>query len=131
QCRDAAVAVSLVRAAIPEHDRSAAVLAGRNRSLERVVLHRVVFDLAGESPLRGVARCSFVDRPALHYPVELEAEIVVEMAGGVLLNYELERPNATRGCRSVHSAALGFASPREISLCAVLAQRAATPRCAR
>src|SRR5215471_11209731 len=50
----AAAILRLVRAAVPQHHRSAAVLPLGNRALEAVVLHRVIFDLHGESLHRRV-----------------------------------------------------------------------------
>ena len=81
-----------VRAAIPEHDRAAAVLALRDRSLEGVVVDRVILDLHRE-PLDGriVAR-ALGHGPALHHAVELEAEVEVEMTRRVLLDDEDELP---------------------------------------
>ena len=78
--------VRLVGPAVPQHDGAAAVLAGGDRPLERVVLDRVILDLHGEAPLRRIERRPLRHRPALHHAVELEAEIVVEMTRGVLLD---------------------------------------------
>src|SRR5204863_9253777 len=82
----------LVRAAIPEHDRAAAVLAAWDHAFEGVVLDRMILDFDGEAACGGIEARSLGDGPAPHDAGELEPEIVMEMAGGVLLNDEAQRP---------------------------------------
>src|SRR5262249_44524390 len=71
----------------PEHC-PAAVLTLRNRSLETAVLYGVILDLHGETLVRRIEARAFGHRPALERAVELEPEVVVEMARRVLLHHE-------------------------------------------
>src|SRR5262249_34791520 len=83
------VILRLPRAAIPDHHGAAAVLALGDRAFERVVLGRVVLHLHGEPLLaRNEARAAR-DGPALHHAVELEPQVVMQPARGVLLDDEL------------------------------------------
>src|SRR5262249_26031485 len=77
-------------AAVPEEDGAAAVLALRDDPLEVAVVDGVVLDVDGEALLAGVEARPLGHRPALQDPVELEAEVVVEAAGVVLLDDEGE-----------------------------------------
>src|SRR6185437_3166703 len=71
------VADRLPPAAVPQHDRAAAILAGRNHALELAVLDGMVLDMDGEALGVGIEARAFRHRPALEHAVELEAEIVV------------------------------------------------------
>jgi hypothetical protein len=80
------VAIGKPAPAVPDHDGAAAVLALRDGAFEFVVLDGVVLDVDGKPLLpRHQARAAG-DRPALHHAVELQPEVVVQPAGGVLLN---------------------------------------------
>ena len=101
----ARIALGLPAAAVPEHDRAAAVLPLRDRALEAAVIERVVLDMDGKPLLAGDEARTLGDRPALEHAVELEAEIVMEAARGVLLDDEAvagagaRRPRGSAVCR--------------------------------
>ena len=69
-------------------DRAAAVLALRDRALERGVAEGVVLDLHRQPLDRRIERRPLGDRPALEHAVGLEPEIVVQVRGVVLLDDE-------------------------------------------
>ena len=75
---------------VPHHHRATAVLALRNDALKAAVLHRVVFDLYGETAVFGVEAGAFRHSPALEHAVPAQTEVVVQVAGGVLLDDEGE-----------------------------------------
>ena len=79
---------------VPDHDRAAAVLALGDDALKAAVLDWVVFDLHGEAAVFGVEAGAFGDRPALEHAVPAEAEVVVQVAGCVLLDDEGELRSA-------------------------------------
>ena len=54
----------------------------------------MVFGLHREPLLLRVVRRAFGHGPALQDAIKLEAEVVVEAFGGVLLNAETDRPRA-------------------------------------
>src|SRR5450631_3461142 len=105
------------RSAIPQQHRSAAVLLRRNDALERSVLDGVIFDVHRQTLVGRVEAGALGHRPAQQYPVELEAKIVVEMAGGVLLNDERQRL-----LRALLGAAARLRGDPEIALFAVTFQ---------
>src|SRR5262249_31406646 len=76
-------------AAVPDQHRAAAVFALGNGPLERVVLDRMILHLDREPLLAGNEARPASDRPALHDAVELEPQIVVQAARGMLLDDEL------------------------------------------
>ena len=80
--------LGLPRAAVPEHDGAAAVLALGDDAFEAAVLERVVLDLHREALVRRVEARPLGHGPALQDAVELQAEVVVQAAGGVLLDDE-------------------------------------------
>src|SRR5215471_21620125 len=82
------IAYGLPGPAVPHHHRAAAVLALRNGALEAAVFERMILYLHGQALVSGVEARPLGYRPALERAVELEAEIVVELAGCVLLNHE-------------------------------------------
>src|ERR1700722_15417799 len=89
----AALAIILVRialripaAAIPDHDGTAAILTLRDRAFERIVLDRMVLDMDRQALFAGDQARPAGHRPALHHPIELEPKIIVQPAGGVLLD---------------------------------------------
>ena len=75
-------------AAVPQHDRAAAVLALGDRAFEVAVVERVVLDLDRQPLVGGVERRALGHRPGLEHAVVLEAEIVVQAGGGMLLDDE-------------------------------------------
>ena len=114
------IALGLPGAAIPDHHGAAAVLALRDRALERVVFDRVILHLDGEPLLAGNEARPAGHRPALHHPVELEAEIVVQASRRVFLNDEL-----IAGPARLDAARLGRHG--EIALGAIGLQRHVSP----
>ena len=75
-------------ALVPDHDSAAAVLAFGDDALEAAVFHGVVFDLDGEAAVAGVVAGTLGDGPGFEDAVPAEAEVVVEVRGGVLLDDE-------------------------------------------
>ena len=123
--------VGFVGAAVPEHDRPAAVFTGGNRSLERVVLDGVILDFHREPSLRRVERRALRDGPALHHAVELEAKVVMELTRGVLLDHEPQRSTAGARRRPSHITRR-LRRSREVALRLILAERPARlPRACR
>src|SRR5437773_5734283 len=88
--------VGRIGPAIPEHYGAATVLTFGDRALEGVVIDRVILDLHRKSFYRRVEARAFWHRPTLHDPVELEAEIEVEMTRGVLLDHETQSAGERR-----------------------------------
>src|SRR6187455_43183 len=78
------------RARVPEHDDTRAVSLG-NHTLERSVLEWMILDVHRQTLGLWIERRAFWHRPREQHPVVLEAEVVVEMAGQVLLDAEEER----------------------------------------
>ena len=81
----------LVGAPVPDLDRAGPVLPGRDLALEVAVVERVILDVHRQVPLAERERDALRHRPAQEHPVPLEAEVVVEAAGGVALDDEAER----------------------------------------
>ena len=77
-------------ALVPDHDGAAAVLALGDDALEAAVLHGVVFDLHGEALVGDDVAGALGDGPGFEHAVPAEAEVVVQMRGGVLLDDEGE-----------------------------------------
>src|SRR3546814_2174559 len=73
-------------AAVPQHHRAAAVLALRNGALEVAVRQRMVLDVHREALLAGDEARPLGHRPALQYAVHLQAQVVVQAPGRVLLD---------------------------------------------
>src|SRR5207244_5962056 len=106
------------RAAIPQEHGAAAVLALRNHALEVTVLHRVVFGLHRQALVAGVEARALRHRPRQQHAVQLEAEVVMQRGGPVLLDDERK---AGRVLRSDLAARLG--SLAEIALRVILLER--------
>ena len=81
-------------APVPHENRSATVLARGDDALEAAVLERVVLGLHGEAFVGGIEARPLGDGPAHEHATDLEAEVVVEAAGGVLLDHERRAPTA-------------------------------------
>ena len=79
--------------AVPDDDGAGPVVVGWDHSLEVGVLERVIFHVHGEALLLGADRRALRDGPALQHPVHLEAQIVVEAPGRVLLDDEQPPPH--------------------------------------
>jgi len=82
------IAVGKPAPTVPDHDGAPAIFALGDGAFEFVVLDGVILDMDGEPLLaRDQARAAG-DRPALHHAVELQPEVVVQPAGGMLLDDE-------------------------------------------
>ena len=73
-------------AAVPHHDRAAAILALRNGALEGVVFDRMIFDLDGKALLARHQTGTTRHRPAFHDAIEFEAQVVMQPCGRMLLD---------------------------------------------
>ncbi|MNV22051.1 hypothetical protein D3C71_1130080 [compost metagenome] len=82
------VAFRLPVAAIPEHHRTTAILALGNGAFEITIVERVILDLDGQPLVAGIEGWSSGHRPGFEYPIELEAKIVMQPSGVVLLDHE-------------------------------------------
>jgi len=78
----------LLRAAIPDLDRTGPVLAGRDRPFEVRVLERVILDVYGKMTLAAAKRNSFRHCPARQGAVSLEPKVVVKPSRRVALDDE-------------------------------------------
>ena len=85
------VTLRLPDAAIPDDDIARPVVAFRDMALEIGIVQRVVLDVHGQAAHVRVQRRAFGDRPALQRTAQLQAEIVMQVAGVVFLNAELQR----------------------------------------
>src|SRR5690349_19745452 len=92
--REPSLAESLVRiahrgpgATVPQQHRSASVLALGYGPFEIAVLDLMVLDFDRESLVGWIAAGPLGHRPALEHAVQLEAEVVVEVRRGVLLDH--------------------------------------------
>jgi len=75
---------------IPQHDGAAAVLALGDGPLERVVLDGVILHLHRQPLDRRIEAGTLGYGPALHDSVELQPQVVVQVAGRVLLDHKSE-----------------------------------------
>src|SRR5262249_53977905 len=91
-------------AAIPDDHGAAAILALGDVALEIEVLHRMVLGLDREPLAVGDETRTVRHRPALEHAVELEAKVVMEPPGRVLLHHELAAEACLRRRRRLRSA---------------------------
>ncbi len=75
------------RALVPQHDDAGAVALG-DHALERAVLDRMILDVHREPLGLRIERRPLRHRPRQQHAVVLEAEVVVQVAGEVLLHAE-------------------------------------------
>ena len=75
-------------ATIPDHHRTAAILALRNGPFERVVSNRVIFDLDGQPFFSRHEARPARHRPAFHHAVEFETQIVMQARRSMFLNHK-------------------------------------------
>jgi hypothetical protein len=73
-------------ALVPHHHRAGAIFALRDHALEVAIFQRMVLDMDREPLLVGDEARPFRHGPALEDAVQLQAEIVVHPARGVLLD---------------------------------------------
>jgi len=71
------LAVCKEYAAVPDHDRSAAILALGNRSFKVDIGNRVVLDMHGKALVTFCKWNAFGDRPRLQDTIHFQAEVVV------------------------------------------------------
>ena len=94
------VAVGRPAAAIPDDDAAGAVLALGDAALELGVVERVVLDVHGEALVVGRQARAPGDGPALQHAIELEAQIVMQPARGVLVHDEQIARSCAAACRA-------------------------------
>lgn len=101
--------LQFVSAVVPDGDRPAAVLSGRDRPLERSVVHRVVLGLDRQvvAPVR--VRHAARHRPADQHTVVFEAEVPVQCGRVVLLDDERRHLAMRRLAEGVRGDRLGCA----------------------
>ena len=75
-------------AAIPQHDRAAAILTLRNRPFEVAIIQGMIFDLDREPFVMRIERRPFRHRPGLENTIQLKPQIVVQARRVVLLDDE-------------------------------------------
>src|SRR5262249_11989346 len=103
-------------AAVPQDDRAGAVLALRDGAFEAAIVQRMILDMHGQPLFAGNEAGPARDRPAFQDAVHLQAEIVMQPGGVVLLDDET-------GTARVGSASPGLRRDREVPLLAVGFQR--------
>src|SRR6478609_3339483 len=103
------VAIGLPGAAIPNHHCAAPVFAGWDAALEAAVLERMIFGLDGQALHARVERRALGDSPAEQYAVQLQAEVVMQVARVVLLDHVTVAglaPGLARGFRGLRKVPL-------------------------
>jgi hypothetical protein len=98
------IALRLPMATIPQQHGAGTVLLRRYHAFELAILERMILDMHRETLVVGIEARAFRNRPAQQNAVELEAKVVVQVAGGVLLDDEQRfarttPPHASRGFR--------------------------------
>src|SRR5689334_22983562 len=78
----------LVRANVPDHHRAAAVFSARDDPFKFGVVHWMIFNRDGEPPIAQLVGRPLRHRPRFERPAHFEAEIIVQAAGGMLLNHK-------------------------------------------
>ena len=73
-------------AMVPNHNRSAAILALGNDALEIAVFEGMILDLHGQTLDGGIERGPFGHGPREQHAIPLQAKIVMQVRGLVLLN---------------------------------------------
>src|SRR5262245_41422435 len=98
-------------AAIPKHDRTAAVFTLRNDAFEVAIIERMIFGLDGKSFVFGIERRPLGYGPRLEDAFDLETQIEVQAPRRVHLHNE-----AWIGGRRDRALAAGLARARKIAL---------------
>ena len=75
-------------AAVPQHDRAAAILAFRDRAFEIAVVERMIFHLDRKALVVRIERRAFGHRPGFEDAVELKPQVVVQPRGVMFLDDE-------------------------------------------
>ena len=102
------------KTAIPHLHGAAAIFAFRDRAFEVAIVEGMIFHLHGQAFVGGIDRRAFGDCPRLEDAVQLQSQVVVQMARGVLLNHV---PQMLRRHYLPRSA--GFLGLGEIALCPI------------
>src|SRR6266850_842701 len=102
---------------VPDHHSPAAVLALGDHTFEARVIQRVVLDLHRQTLHLRIERRSFRYRPRRQDSARLQAEVVMQRAGAVLLDNE-------KPLDALPLPALRLGSCPEVALALVLAERA-------
>ena len=85
------IAVEPARGApVPNHHRAAAVLAFGDPALEVEIFQRVVLHVNGQALLSRVQTRPLGDGPRREHAVDLEPEVIVQAAGGMLLDHKAD-----------------------------------------
>jgi hypothetical protein len=99
RCRRVVGAVRLPGPVVPHDDVTAAVLAARDDPLEVGVLQGMVLDVHRHPPDRRVEGRALGHRPRGQGTVDLEAQVVVQVARPVALHHEVPGTVLVRGPR--------------------------------
>ena len=83
-------AENVIRPGVPHHDGSSAVIAGGDRPFETSVIERVIFHFNGQAPLATTERKSFRDGPGLEDALHLQAKVIMQVRGRMLLDDKAE-----------------------------------------
>ena len=102
-------------AVVPHDHRAAAVLAFRDLAFEAAVVERMVLHVHGHALVGRVEARPLGNGPALQRAIELEPEVVVQVAGGVLLDDEGEAARLC-GCAPARLAGAGEVTLLQIGL---------------
>ena len=99
-------------AAVPQHDRAAAIFALRDRAFEVAIVEGMILDLDGQALVARVAGRPLGDGPGLEDTLVLEAKVVVQLARRMLLDHKAWIFCRCDGClalrlRRLHKIALG------------------------
>ena len=78
----------LPRAYIPHHHRARAIVAFGNRAFKVEVRNRMILHLHGQAFVGRIERRAFGHRPGLEHAFHLQAEVIVQPSGPVLLHHK-------------------------------------------
>ncbi|MNJ45841.1 hypothetical protein D3C77_409530 [compost metagenome] len=84
------VAFGQPHATVPDDDIAGAVVTFGDMAFKACVVQGVVFDMNGQAPHLGVQRRALGDGPAFQGAIELQAKVVVQVAGVVFLDAVLQ-----------------------------------------
>lgn len=112
------IAFRLPDTAVPDDHIACTIVAFRDTPLEIGVVQRMVLHMHCQAAHFGVQRWAFGDRPAFQGAVELEAEVVVQVTGVVLLDAELQR----MGPLATFAFAAGLGRGVEVALARIFLQ---------
>jgi hypothetical protein len=74
--------------AIPDNDRTGAVLAFRDGTLERAIVGRMILHMNRETLFPGDETGAFGNCPALQRAIEFKAQVIVQLARPVLVYHK-------------------------------------------